>query len=187
MDTDSFIIYIKTVDFYEGIANDIEKLFDTSNYNKYDKRPLPIAINKKLIGMFKDELGGKIMIKFCALRAKTYAYLIDNYDDDDYGKNKIINKKAKSTKKCVTKRDLMFKNYKESLFENKTILKSQHRLRSDHHRVYTEEVNKIALSSNDDKRIQTYDKATTYPYGNNAFVVCESEMLARKKVIPIER
>ena len=109
MDTDSFIIYIKTEDFYEGIANDIEKLFDTSNYNKYDKRPLPIAINKKLIGMFKDELGGKIMIKFCALRAKTYAYLIDNYDDDDYGKNKIINKKAKSTKKCVQKEILCLK------------------------------------------------------------------------------
>ena len=186
MDTDSFLIYIKTEDFHEGIANDIEKWFDASNYNKNDKRPLPIVINKKLISMFKDELGGKIMIKFSALRAKTYAYLIDNYDDDDYGKNKIMNKKAKSTKKCVTKRDLMFKNYKGSLFENKTILKSQHRFRSDHHRVYTEEVNKIALSSNDNKRIQTYDKTTTYPYRNNACIVWESEMLARKKVIPIE-
>ena len=59
----------------------------------------------------------------------------------------------------------MFNNYKESLFSDKVILKSQQRFRSDHHEVYTEEVNKIALSSNDDKRIQTSDKITTYPYG----------------------
>ena len=56
MDTDSFIIYIKTEDFYESIANDVEKWFDISNYNNNYKRPLPIAINKKVIGMFKDEL-----------------------------------------------------------------------------------------------------------------------------------
>ena len=80
-------------------------------------------------------------------------------------KNKIINKKAKGTKKCVIKRELMFNNYKDSLFNDKVILKSQQRFRSDHHKVYTEEVNKIALSSNDDKRIQTSDKITTYLYG----------------------
>ena len=62
MDTDSFIIYIKTEVFYEDIANDIEKWFDTSNYDKDDKRPLPIGRNKKVIGLFKDELGVKIMI-----------------------------------------------------------------------------------------------------------------------------
>ena len=74
----------------------------------------------------------------------------------------------------------MFENYKESLFDDKIILRSQQRFRSDHHRVYTEEVNKIALSSNDDKRIQTYDKITTYPYGTNVFKVCEGEMLLIK-------
>ena len=57
-----------------------------------------------MIGKFKDELGGKIMTELCALRAKTYSFLIDGYDDDDYEKNKIINKKAKGTKKCVVKR-----------------------------------------------------------------------------------
>ena len=62
------------------------------------------------------------------------------------------------------------------------ILRSQQRFRSDHQRVYTEKVNKIALSSNDDKRIQTYDKIATYPYGMNAFEVCESEMLLSEKV-----
>ena len=106
-----------------------------------------------MIGLFKDELGGKIMTEFVALRAKTYVYLIDGYNDDDYDKKKIINKKAKGTKKCVIKRELMFENYKDSLFNVKIILKSQQRFRSDHHRVYTEEVNKIALSSNDDKRL----------------------------------
>ena len=69
----------------------------------------------------------------------------------------------------------MFENYKDSLFNDKIILKSQQRFKGDHHRVYTEEVNKIALSSNDDKRLQTLDKVTTYPYGTNAFKVYESE------------
>ena len=99
MDTDGFVINIITEDFYEDIANDVEKWFDTSNYDKNDKRPLPIGINKKVLGKFKDELGGKIMSEFIALRAKTYAYLIDAYNEEDYEKKKkIINKKANGTK-----------------------------------------------------------------------------------------
>ena len=86
MDTDSFIIYIETEDSYEDIAHDVERWFDTSNYDENNKRPLPIGKNKKVIGLFKDELGGKIMEEFCALRAKTYAYLINGYNDDDYDK-----------------------------------------------------------------------------------------------------
>ena len=97
--------------------------------------------------------------------------------DDDSEK-----KKAKGTKKCITKRRIMFENYKDSLFKNKTILRSQLRFKSDLHIVYTEEVNKITISSNDDKRLQTYDKITTYPYGTNAFKVCESEMMIVKNV-----
>ena len=72
-------------------------------------------------------------------------------------------KKSKGTKKCITKRVLMFQNYKDSLFNDEVIIRSQQRFRSDHHKVCTEEVNKIALSSNDDKRIQTFDKVTTFP------------------------
>ena len=75
----------------------------------------------------------------------------------------------------------MFEDYKDSLFNNNTILRSQLRFKSDLHNVYTEEVNKIAISSNDDKRLQTFDKVTTYPYGTNAFKVCESKMMAMKK------
>ena len=76
----------------------------------------------------------------------------------------IVNiKKAKGTKRCIIKRELMFENYKDCLFNNKIILKSQQRFKSDHDKVYTEEVNKTALDSNDDKRLQTLDKVTTYP------------------------
>ena len=170
VDTDSFIINIFTEDFCEDINNDVERWFDTSIYDENDKRSLLMGMNKKVIGMFKDELGGKIMKEFCALRAKTYTYLMD--DDSE-------KKKAKGIKKYIIKRRLMFGNYKDSLFNNKNILKSQLRFKSDHHNEYTEEVNKIALNSNDDKRLQTYDRVTTYSYGTNVFKVCESEKLSK--------
>ena len=86
-------------------------------------------------------------------------------------------RKAKVTKKCIIKREIVFENYKDSMFNDEIILKSQKRFKSDHHKVYTEEINKIALSSNDDKGLQTFDKFTTYPYGTNAIKVCESEMM----------
>ena len=114
------------------------------------------------------------MKELCALRAKTYSYLMDDNSEV---------KKSKGTKKCVIKRELMFENYKDCLSNDKIILKSQQRLKSDHHKVYTEEINKIALSSNDDKRLQTSDRIKTYPYGTNAFKVCESEMLMVKRFI----
>ena len=88
------------------------------------------------------------------------------------------NKKAKGTKKSVIKRELMFKNYKDSLFNDEVIIRSQQRFRSYNHKVYTEEVNKIALSSNDDK-IPTFDEVTTFPYGTDVFIMCESEMLLK--------
>ena len=71
-------------------------------------------------------------------------------------------------------------NFKGCLFNNKNAYRSQERLKSYNHDVYTEEVNKIALSSNDDKRLQTFDGITTYPYGTNVFKVCKNEMLAAK-------
>ena len=169
--------------FSKYISADVHKWFDTSNFNKNNNRPLEIGKNKKVLGKFNDELGGKIMTTFCALRAKKYSFLIDEYTNDDYEKNNIVNKKAKGTKKCVIKREILFNNYVDSLFKNEVLLRSQHRFRSDHHKVYTEEVNKIALSSNDDKRIQTFDRVTTYPYGTNVFKVCENEMLLKKNKV----
>ena len=74
---------------------------------------------------------------------------------------------AKGTKKCVIKQKLLFENYKDCLFNNKTVYRSQERFRSYYHDVYTEEVNKIALRSNYDKRLQTSDRLTTYTYGTS--------------------
>ena len=90
-------------------------------------------------------------------------------------------KKQKEQKQCVIKRELTSENRKDSLFNDKIILTSQQRIESDHHKVYTVDVNKIALSSNDDKRLQTFDKVTTYPYRTNAFKVCESEFRRHSK------
>ena len=87
-------------------------------------------------------------------------------------------KKAKETKKAIIKNRTMFENYKDCLFNNKTILKKQ-RFKSNYHEIYTEEVNKTALSSNDDKKLRTVDRVTRYPYKTNAFKVCESEMLSK--------
>ena len=115
-------------------------------HDKNDKRPLPIGKNKKVMCLFKDELGGKIMKEFCALRAKTYTYLKDD------------NSEKKRNKKMRIKHRRMFKNQKDCLFYNKSILKSQQRFKSDHHKVHTEQINKIVLSSNDNKRLQTFDK-----------------------------
>ena len=87
MDADSFFLNIFTEDFFEDTNNDVERWFDTSYYDENDKRPLQIGVNEKVIGIFKDELGGKIKKEFCALRAKTYAYLMD--DDIETKKLKV--------------------------------------------------------------------------------------------------
>ena len=98
MDSDSFIMHIKTEDFYKDIADDVEKRFDTSIYEC--DRALPTGKNKKVIELMKDELGGQnIMTKFVAFRSKTYSYLMDDGGSD---------KKAKGTKRCVIKRRLKF-------------------------------------------------------------------------------
>ena len=102
MDTDSFVMDIKTDDFYKDISNEVDKWFDTSNYDKNENRPLEIGKNKKIIGKFKDELGGKIMTEFCELRAKAYAYKLD--DDTEM-------KKVKGMKKGIVKREITFKHF----------------------------------------------------------------------------
>ena len=90
IDTDSFVINIFTEDIFEDINNDFERWLDTTNHDNNDKRPVPMGKNKKVIGMFKDELGGKIMKEFCTLRTKTYAYLMN----DDSEKKKAKGKKS---------------------------------------------------------------------------------------------
>ena len=109
MDTDSFVINIKTEEFYIDIAGDVKRWFDTSNYDEKDERPFPIGKNKKVISKFKDGLGGKIMAEFCALRAKAYAYKLA--DDTEM-------KKAEGTRKCIVKREIAFKNYANALLND---------------------------------------------------------------------
>ena len=154
MDRDSFIMNIKTNDFYKDISDDVDNRFDTSNYGV--NRSLPIGKNKKVIGFMKDELEGEIFMEFIALRRKTHSYLTDNDK---------IDKKAKGTKKCIIKKMINFNDYKKCLLNDKVILKSQQRFISTKHHVYTENVNKIALSNDDDKRIVSSNKITSYPYG----------------------
>ena len=154
MDTDSFIMNIKTEDFYKDIANDVEKRFDMSNYEV--NRALLTGKNKKVIGLMKDELGGKIITEFVILRPKTYSYSTDDGKED---------KMAKGTKKCLIKRMIKFNDYKNCLLKDEVVLKSQQRFISKKRNVYTEDIVKIALSNNDDKRIVSSDKIKSYPYG----------------------
>ena len=154
MDTDSFVINIKTKDFYKDIAENIKESFDTSNYI-YD-RPLPTGVNKKVVGLMKDELHGGIITEFTALRPKACSYKMDDFTEL---------KKAKGTKKYVVKKMLRFDDYKNCLFTNSKVLRPQQRFRSENHSVYTENINKIALSCDDDKRIVAADGISSYPYG----------------------
>ena len=157
MNTDSFVMNIKTEDFYKDIANDVEKRFDTSNYEV--DRPLPTGKNEKVIGLMKDELGGKIITEFVTFRPKTYSYLTDDGKED---------KKAKGTNKYVIKRMIKFDDCKKCLLHGEVILKSQQRFISKKHDLYTGNINKIALGNNDDKRIVSSDKSYPYGYeGNN--------------------
>ena len=154
MDTESFLINIKTEDFYKDISENVIERFDTSNHI-YD-RPLPINVNKKVVGLMKDELGGGIITEFIALRPKAYSYKTDD---------NIELKKAKGTKKCVINKMLSFSDYKNCLFDNGKVLKSQQRFKSENHIVYTENINKIAQICNDDKRFVPADGIESYPYG----------------------
>ena len=154
VDTDSFVMHIKIINFYKDIASDVENRFPTSNYEV--NRPLPTGKNKKVIGLMKDGLGGKIITEFVTLRPKTYSFLTDDGKED---------KKAKGTKKCVIKKMIKFNDYKKCLLNDEVILKSQQRFISKKHDVYTENINKTALSNNDDKRIVSSNKITSYPYG----------------------
>ena len=131
MDTDSFIMNIKTNDFYKDISNDVENRFDSSNYEV--NRPLPTGKNKKIIGLMKDELGAKIITEFVTLRPKTYSFLTDDGKED---------KKAKGTKKCVIKKMIKFNDYKKCLLNDEVMLKPQERLISKKHDVNTENINK---------------------------------------------
>ena len=154
-DTDSLVYDIKSEDFYEDIADDVLARFDTSGY--CPNRPLLVRLNKKVIGLMKDELGGKIMTEFVALRSKLYSYKkLDGSED----------KKCKGIKKCIVKKTLTFEDYKTCLFSDSTEYRSQLMFRSAKHEVHTIEVNKVALKRDDDKRISRKDGISTCARGH---------------------
>ena len=161
MDGYSFIIHIEPEDFYKDIANDVDEWFDTSGFNKEIDRPIAKDKNKNIQGMFKDELNEEVMIESTNVRAKLYAFL-----RNDSSKGKVSEKKAKGTKKCIIKKQLTYEDFKNAVIDNKTTKRKQLRFRSDHHYVFTEETNKIAISPNDDKRILSHHGTTSYQYGS---------------------
>ena len=140
MDTDSLIYHIETEDFYKDIAEDVKDRFDTSGFNP--NKPLPVGLNKKVIGLMKDELGGEIMTEFVTLRTKMYANKTGSAES----------KKCKGIKKCVVKKTISFEDYKNCLFSGETSYRSQLMFRSLKHKVKTLEVNKLALSRDDDDK-----------------------------------
>ena len=142
-DTDSTLYEIQTEDFYNDISADVKHRFDTSNYPPDHPSGIPSGFNKKVLGMFKDEAGGKVIDEFVGLRAKLYSYKMLEGEES---------KKCKGVKKSVVKKSITHEDYKKCLFTGKEQLRKMNIIRSYKHEVYTEEVNKIALCPSDDKR-----------------------------------
>ena len=156
-DTDSLCYEIETEDFYKDISSDVESKFDTSAYPKDHPSGIKTGVNKKVIGMMKDECSGEVMEGFVGLRAKLYATKMYSGEES---------KKCKGINKVVTKNDIAFKDYKDVLFNQTVQMRKMNVIRSYKHEIYTETVNKTALSGNDDKRIVCSDRIRTMAYGH---------------------
>ena len=161
-DTDSLMYEIETEDFYKDITKDVKDRFDTSDYPENHTSGIPTGINKKVLGMFKDEAAGKIIKEFVGLRAKLYSFIMED------GKE---NKKCKGVKTQVVENSITHEDYKTCLRTGKEQLRKQNIIRSYEHEVYTEEVNKIALSAADDKRHILDDGIHTLAWGHHRIPV----------------
>ena len=156
-DTDSLMYEIETEDFYKDIAGDVKDRFDTSDYPENHPSGIPTGINKKVLGMMKDEAAGKIIKEFVGLRSKLYSFIMDDGGEI---------KKCKGIKRQVVESSIRHEHYKTCLTTGKELLKKQNILRSYNHEVYTEEVNKVALSALDDKRYILSDGMHTLAWGH---------------------
>ena len=161
-DTDSLMYEIKTKDFSKDISGDVKDRFDTRDYPPNHPSGIPTGCNKKVLGMFKDEAAGRIMEEFVGLRAKLYSYKMLE------GKE---SKKCKGVKISVVKKSIMHENYKNCLFTGKEQLRKMNIIRSYNHEIYTEEVNKIALSPDDDKRHILKGLTDTLALGNYRILI----------------
>lgn len=155
MDTDSFIYTIETDDFYEDIKSDISDRFDTSEYPNKNVFNIP-QVNKKVLGMMKDENNGVLMREFIGLRSKMYS--ISTADSKEI-------KKAKGVKRNVCNK-LSLLDYKNCLYNKKIFYSDMYVFRSKLHTVYTTHINKISLSYLDDKRFICNNKINTYAWGS---------------------
>ena len=151
-DTDSLLYLIHTDDFYKDISLDIEDKFDTSDYPPNHESGILTGVNKKVIGMFKDEVAGRQITHFVGLRPKLYSFKVED--------DKIV-KKYKGIKKNVVKKGITFDDYTNCLFSGEKQMKSMKIIKSENHDIYSKEINKIALSANDDKHQVMEDKIHT--------------------------
>ena len=156
-DTDSLMYEIETEDFYKDISGDVKNRFDTSDYPDNHPSGIPTGINKKMLGMFKDEAMGKSIKEFVGLRAKLYSYKMDKGEES---------KKCKGIKKRVVEKTITHEDYKTCLLTGKEQLRKMNIIRSYDLEVYTEEVNKVALSAEDDKRYIMSDGIHTLAWGH---------------------
>ena len=157
-DTDSLMYEIKTKDIYEDISANVERMFDTSNYPKEHPSGIPTGKNKKVIGMMKDECSGKVIEEFVGLRPKLYCYRKKEKEEEE--------KRCKGIKKNVIEKEITFQNYKECLFNEKEETRKMNLIQHREHNIFSETIEKIALSSKDDKRIILGDKISTLAYGH---------------------
>ena len=160
-DTDSLCYEIETEDFFKDISNDVEETFDTSDFDKNHPSGIPTGKNKKVPGLMKDEACEKIIEEFVGLRAKLYSYKMFEGKEE---------KKCKGIKKSVVKKNISHENYKECLFSEKPQMRKMNVIRSHKHEIFSETVNKIALSANDDKRIIKEDKISTLAHGHKTII-----------------
>ena len=151
-DTDSLMYEIQTEDFYKDINGDVKDRFDTSGYPPGHPSGIPSGFNKKVLGMFKYEVNGNVIDEFVGLRAKLYSYKMFEGEES---------KKCKGVKKSVVKKSITHEDYKKCLTDRKPQLRKMNVIRSYKHNVFTEEVNKVALSANDDKRYILEDGINT--------------------------
>ena len=156
-ETDSLMYEIQTEDFYKDISGDVKDRFDTSDYPPNHPSGIPSGFNKKVLGMFKDEVNGRYIEEFVGLRAKLYSYKMFEGEES---------KKCKGVKKSVVKKSITHEDYKNCLFTGKKQLRKMNIIRSHMHEVYTEEVNKVALCSDDDKRYILEDGINTLALGH---------------------
>ena len=159
-DTDSLCYHIQTEDFYRDIAGDIEAKFDTADYPS--DHPLYNTVNKKVIGMMKDETAGNPVREFVGLRSKMYSYVVE--------KGKKENKKAKGIKKCVTEKGIRHADYKDCLFNKVPREHSMIQIKSKNHQLQTVNITKTSFSPYDDKRHILNDGVNTLAHGHYSII-----------------